>query len=94
MRLSDSRSLWCITSALIFVVGLHGYLIVDGLIRGVAISYSRVGPSITYTLVGQPKLFWFTIIWNVVCEAVFITLTLGMAWAAREMSKNERPKKR
>ena len=94
MRLSGSRSLWCITAVFIVMVGLQGYLIIDGLIRGVAVSYSRVGPSITYTLLGQPKLYWFTLIWSAIIEAVFIAMTFGMAWLARQMSKTERVQKR
>lgn len=93
MRLSETRSLWCTTAVLIVIVGLQGYLIVDGLVCGLTVSYSRVGPSITYTRLVQPKLYWFTIVRYTIFEAVFIAMTLGMAWGAREMSKNEHSKK-
>ena len=94
MKRSDSFSLWCITAVLVVVVGLHGYLIVEGIIRGVAVSYSRLGPSTTYTLAGQPKMYWFTLIWNAMVEVLYIAMTVGAAWIAREWDKNERPRKR
>ena len=50
------------TAVMTFIVGLSGYQIIDGLIRGVIVAYSRVGPSTTYTLVAQPKQYWVTLI--------------------------------
>lgn len=94
MRRSDSFSFWCITAVMVVVAGLHGYLIVEQLLRGVAVSYSRVGPSTTYTLAGQPKMYWFTLIWNAMVEVLFIAIALGAAWVAREWDRNERSRKR
>ncbi|WP_242199219.1 MULTISPECIES: hypothetical protein [unclassified Pseudomonas] len=90
MKRSDSRSFWYITALLTVIVGLSGYQIIDGLIRGVVVSFSRVGPSITYTLAGQPKHYWFTLSWLAAIETFLIALTLFTAWVAREMGKNER----
>ena len=93
MKRSDSFWFWCIAAVMIVIAGLQAYLIVDGLIRGVAVSHSRVGPSRTYTLVSQPKMYWFTIIWGVIVETMLIVMTLAAAWFAREIDKNERPGK-
>ncbi len=90
MKRSNSRSFWCITAALTFIVGLSGYQIVDALIRGVVVAFSRVGPSASYTLLGEPKQYWTNLIWLAIFEVVFIALTLGTAWIAREMAKAER----
>ncbi|KMT57138.1 hypothetical protein [Pseudomonas fildesensis] len=90
MKRSQSRSFWCITAVLTVIVGLLGYQIIDGLTRGVVVAFSRVGPSITYTLVEQPKQYWFNIIWLAGIEIFLIAVTLVTAWIAREMAKNER----
>ena len=90
MKRSDSRSFWIMTAVMTLIVGLLGYQIIDGLIRGVVVSHSRVRPSITYTLVAQPKQYWVTLIWLVIVEIFFIALTLGTAWLAREIAKTEK----
>ncbi|WPN96460.1 hypothetical protein [Pseudomonas sp. MUP55] len=92
MKRSDSRSFWCITAVLIVVVGLLGYQIVDGLIRGVIVAFSRVGPSTTYTLLEQPKQYWMTLGWLAIVEAFLIAMTLGVAWISSAISKNEKVK--
>ena len=79
---------------MVVIAGLHGYLMVEALLRGVAVSYSRIGPSTTYTLAGQPKMYWFTLIWNAMIEVLLIAVTLGVAWVAREWDRNERSRKR
>nr|WP_314569229.1 hypothetical protein [uncultured Pseudomonas sp.] len=90
MKRSGSWSFWCITAVLTVIVGLLGYQIIDGLIRGVVVAFSRVGPSITYTLEGQSKQYWATIVGLAVVEFFLIALTFGTAWISREMAKIER----
>lgn len=41
MKRSDSRPFWIMTAVMTFIVGLSGYQIIDGLIRGVIVAYSR-----------------------------------------------------
>lgn len=90
MKRSESWSFWCIAAVLTVVVGLLGYQIIDGVIRGVTVAFSRVGPSTTYTLVGQPKQYWLTLIGLAVVETFLIVLTLGIVWLARKIAKSER----
>lgn len=52
-------------------------------------AHNRVGPSITYTLVGQPKHYWFTIAWLVITEIILMVLTFCMAWITRQLHKNK-----
>ena len=93
MKRSYSRSFWCVTAALAVCTGLLGYQIVDGLIRGVIVAFSRVGPCATYTLLEQPKQYWMTLIWLAIVEIFLIAMTLGVAWISNEIAKNERSRK-
>ena len=90
MKRSDSRSFWIMTAVMTLIVGLLGYQIIDGLIRGVVVSHSRVRPSITYTLVAQPKQYWAPLIWLAIVETFLIAVTLGNAWISREIDKTEK----
>lgn len=89
MKCLDSRWYWCTVALLSLSTGLQGYLIIDGLTRGVIVAHNRVGPSITYTLVGQPKHYWFTIAWLVITEIILMVLTFCMAWITRQLHKNK-----
>jgi len=53
------------------------------------VAHNRVGPSITYTLVGLPKHYWFTIAWLVITEIILMVLTFCMAWITRQLHKNK-----
>lgn len=88
MKFSDSWQLWFIAAFLAVMVGLLGYQIVDGLIRGVVVAFSRVGPSTAYSLVDQPKQYWLTLVGLAAVEIVLIVLTVGTAWMARKINRS------
>ncbi|MDU9042799.1 hypothetical protein NHG97_29340 [Pseudomonas corrugata] len=84
---SHQWQLWFIAVVLVVVVGLLGYQLVDGLIRGVVVAYSRVGPSTAYSLAVQPKQYWFTMGGLAIVEIALVLLTAGTVWLAKKITR-------
>lgn len=83
-----SRGLTIMISVfLIFTGALLSYSVIDGLIHDSITTATRGGPAKVYTLAGQPRMYWFYIVW----EGFFASLLLAAGLMWHRMTRIGRP---
>ena len=69
---------------LTIAIGASVYLIVQSLLSGSISTMSRGGPSKTYTLALQPRLYWFQIAWQSFTTLLLMAILMIAWWISRK----------